>query len=149
IDTIENMTVPTLSQDVIDAYKTFVASKTTANKDALFDAIQAWYNTQPFSNLVSPIDTTVVDPANLTKDQVTALSQYYVYIENAVRKQIWGSNNQDVVVTTDSIDAAMQIANNYEAENKNTSGHSYTALRNDGNDNVRYNSEGIGYISTK
>ncbi|WP_153057267.1 SEC10/PgrA surface exclusion domain-containing protein, partial [Streptococcus suis] len=94
-------------------------------------------------------DTTIVDPSNLTEEQVTALSQYYVYIENAVRKQIWGANNEDVIVTKDAVQAAIQIAKNYTAENDNTGEHSYTALENDGNNNVDYSSEGIAFISAK
>ncbi|WP_341869072.1 SEC10/PgrA surface exclusion domain-containing protein, partial [Streptococcus suis] len=136
----------------MDAYKKFVASKTTTNKDALFEAIDAWYTKDMAGytkTMVTPVDTTVVDPANLTEEQVTALSQYYVYIENAVRRQIWGANNEDVVVTKDAVQAAMQIAKNYTVENDNTGDHSYTALKNDGNNNVSYNSEGIAFISTK
>lgn len=152
IAAIDNLTTPKLSQDVIDAYKKFVKDKSQSNKDALFDAIDTWY-TKDLANytktMVTPIDATVVNPANLTEDQVTALSQYYVMIGNAIRKQIWGSSNEDVIVTKDAVQAAMQIAKNYTAENDNTGDHSYTALENDGNNNVDYSSEGIAFISTK
>ncbi|WP_029186895.1 SEC10/PgrA surface exclusion domain-containing protein [Streptococcus suis] len=152
IAAFDNLTTPKLSQDVIDAYKAFAKDESQSNKDALFNAVNTWYTTDMVGytkTMVTPIDTTIVDPSNLTEEQVTALSQYYVYIENAVRKQIWGSNNEDVIVTKDAVQAAMQIAKNYTAENDNTGDHSYTALKNDGNNNVSYNSEGIAFISTK
>ncbi len=152
IAVFDNLTTPKLSQDVINAYKAFVKDKSQSNKDALFDAVNTWYTTDMVGytkTMVTPIDTTIVDPSNLTEEQVTALSQYYVYIENAVRKQIWGANNEDVIVTKDAVQAAIQIAKNYTAENDNTGEHSYTALENDGNPNVSYDSEGISFISTK
>ncbi|NQG69602.1 SEC10/PgrA surface exclusion domain-containing protein [Streptococcus suis] len=152
IAAFDNLTTPKLSQDVIDAYKAFVKDDSQVNKDALFDAVNTWYTTDMVGytkTMVTPVDTTVVDPANMTEEQVTALSQYYVHIGNAIRRQIWGSNNEDVIVTKDAVQAAMQIAQNYTAENDNTGDHSSTALENDGNNNVDYSSEGIAFISTK
>ncbi|NQH55021.1 SEC10/PgrA surface exclusion domain-containing protein, partial [Streptococcus suis] len=152
IAAFDNLTTPKLSQDVIDAYKKFAKDDSQVNKDALFDAINTWYTTDMVGytkTMVTPIDATVVDPANMTEEQVTALSHYYVHIGNAIRKQIWGANNEDFVVTKDAVQAAMQIAKNYTVENDNTGDHSYTALENDGNTNVNYASEAISYISSK
>ncbi|HEM3213102.1 SEC10/PgrA surface exclusion domain-containing protein [Streptococcus suis] len=152
IAAFDNLTTPKLSQDVIDAYKKFAKDDSQVNKDALFDAINTWYTTDMVGytkTMVTPIDATVVDPANMTEEQVTALSHYYVHIGNAIRKQIWGANNEDVIVTKDAVQATMQIAKNYTIENDNTGDHSYTALENDGNNNVDYTMENISFVSTK
>uniref|UniRef100_UPI001379EE88 hypothetical protein n=1 Tax=Streptococcus suis TaxID=1307 RepID=UPI001379EE88 len=68
IAVFDNLTTPKLSQDVINAYKAFVKDKSQSNKDALFDAVNTWYTTDMVGytkTMVTPIDTTIVDPSNL------------------------------------------------------------------------------------
>ncbi|HEL2651636.1 TPA: SEC10/PgrA surface exclusion domain-containing protein [Streptococcus suis] len=141
IDAIENMTVPTLSQDVIDAYKKFVNDDSQVNKDALATALLNWYNSQ--SKATTPVDTTVVDPQNLTASQATALTQYYVYLANSLQDQVWGKH--EYVVTEEAIAAIQNIANAYASENQPwSSGHSHTALNADGNSTISWSSENMG-----
>ncbi|HEM3635183.1 TPA: SEC10/PgrA surface exclusion domain-containing protein [Streptococcus suis] len=97
-------------------------------------------------NSVTPIDTTVADPTNLNDDQIIALSQYYAYLMNGLRQQVWRTKN--LVVQEDSIQAIKAIVNAYETENKEWStGHSETAL-DSGNKFAIWTSENMGRTSS-
>ncbi|WP_153049327.1 SEC10/PgrA surface exclusion domain-containing protein, partial [Streptococcus suis] len=75
-----------------------------------------------------------------------ALSQYYAYVMNGLRQQVWGVQN--LVVQDDSIQAIKAIVAAYESENKAWStGHSNTAL-NAGNTYAKWTSENLGQTSS-
>ena len=170
ISAIKNLTIPQLPQNVIAAYKTYLNDASEANKQALNNAIQAWYKggkydfgTRQFEwsdslqttvfkgwankNIVLPIDDTVVNLDNPTDEQIKALSHYYVLLANNLQDQVWGTHN--FVVTKESIQGIKKIAQNYAKENKPyNSGHSDTALNNHGVDGVRFNGEVMNYTNT-
>ena len=170
ISAIKNLTIPQLPQNVIAAYKTYLNDDSEANKQALNNAIQAWYKggkydfgTRQFEwsddlqttvfkgwsnkNIVLPIDDTVVNLDNPTDEQIKALSHYYVLLANNLQDQVWGTHN--FVVTKESIQGIKKIAQNYAKENKPyNSGHSDTALNNHGVDGVRFNGEVMNYTNT-
>lgn len=170
ISAIKNLTIPQLPQNVIAAYKTFLSDKSEANKHALNNAIQAWYKggkydfgTRQFEwsdnmqttvfkgwtnkNIVLPIDDTVVNLDNPTDEQIKALSHYYALLANNLQDQVWGKHN--FIVTKESIQGIRAITKNYANENKPyNSGHSHTALENDGVDSVKWNGEVLNYTNT-
>lgn len=163
IAAIKNLTIPQLPQNVIVAYKTYLNDASEANKQALNNAIQAWYKGGKYDfgqpqfvwnpetkknvftgwknkNIVLPIDETLVDLDNITDEQIKALSHYYVLMANNLQDQIWGTHN--FIVTKESVQGIKNIAKNYANENKPyNSGHSHTALNNHGVEAVKYNGE--------
>lgn len=170
ISAIKNLTIPQLPQNVIAAYKTFLSNKSDANKHALNDAIQAWYKGSKYDfgsrqfewsdtlqttvfkgwenkDIVLPIDNSVVNLDNPTDEQIKALSHYYVLLANNLQDQVWGKHN--FIVTKESIQGIRAITKNYANENKPyNSGHSHTALENDGVDSVKWNGEVLNYTNT-
>ena len=170
IAAIKNLTIPQLPQNVIVAYKTYLNDASEANKQALNNAIQAWYKggkydfgTRQFEwsdnlqttvfkgwankNIVLPIDDTVVNLDNPTDEQIKALSHYYALLANNLQDQVWGTHN--FIVTKESIQGIKNIAKNYANENKPyNSGHSHTALNNDGVDEVKWNGEVMNRTNT-
>lgn len=170
ISAIKNLTIPQLPQNVIAAYKTYLNDASEANKQALNDAIQAWYKGGKYDfgdrqfewsqelqqtifkgwankDIVLPIDDTVVNLDNPTDEQIKALSHYYVLMANSLQDQIWGKHN--FIVTKESIQGIRAITKNYADENKPyNSGHSNTALENDGLDSVKWNGEILNYTNT-
>ena len=170
ISAIKNLTIPQLPQNVIAAYKTFLSNKSDANKHALNDAIQAWYKGSKYDfgsrqfewsdtlqttvfkgwenkDIVLPIDNSVVNLDNPTDEQIKALSHYYVLFANNLQDQVWGKHN--FIVTKESIQGIRAITKNYANENKPyNSGHSHTALENDGVDSVKWNGEVLNYTNT-
>lgn len=170
ISAIKNLTIPQLPQNVIVAYKTYLNDASEANKQALNNAIQAWYKggkydfgTRQFEwsdnlqttvfkgwanrNIVLPIDDTVVNLDNPTDEQIKALSHYYALLANNLQDQVWGTHN--FIVTKESIQGIKNIAKNYANENKPyNSGHSHTALNNDGVDEVKWNGEVMNRTNT-
>lgn len=170
ISAIKNLTIPQLPQNVIAAYKTFLSNKSDANKHALNDAIQAWYKGSKYDfgsrqfewsdtlqttvfkgwenkDIVLPIDNSVVNLDNPTDEQIKALSHYYVLLANNLQDQVWGKHN--FIVTKESVQGIRAITKNYANENKPyNSGHSHTALENDGVDSVKWNGEVLNYTNT-
>lgn len=170
IAAIKNLTIPQLPQNVIVAYKTYLNDASEANKQALNNAIQVWYKggkydfgTRQFEwsdnlqttvfkgwankNIVLPIDDTVVNLDNPTDEQIKALSHYYALLANNLQDQVWGTHN--FIVTKESIQGIKNIAKNYANENKPyNSGHSHTALNNDGIDEVKWNGEVMNRTNT-
>ena len=167
ISAIKNLTIPQLPQNVIAAYKTYLNDASEANKQALNNVIQAWYKGGKYDfgkpqfvwnpetkknvftgwdnkNIVLPIDDSLVDLDNITDEQIKALSHYYVLMANSLQDQVWGTHN--FVVTKESVQGVKKIAKNYANENKPyNSGHSHTALNNDGVDGVKWNGEVMNY----
>lgn len=170
IAAIKNLTIPQLPQNVIAAYKTYLNNASEANKHALNDAIQAWYKGGKYDfgdrqfewsqelqqtifkgwankDIVLPIDDTVVNLDNPTDEQIKALSHYYALLANNLQDQIWGTHN--FIVTKESVQGIRAITKNYADENKPyNSGHSNTALENDGLDSVKWNGEVLNYTNT-
>lgn len=170
IAAIKNLTIPQLPQNVIAAYKTYLNDASEENKQALNNVIQAWYKggkydfgTRQFEwsdnlqttvfkgwankNIVLPIDDTVVNLDNPTDEQIKALSHYYALLANNLQDQVWGTHN--FIVTKESIQGIKNIAKNYANENKPyNSGHSHTALNNDGVDEVKWNGEVMNRTNT-
>lgn len=170
ISAIKNLTIPQLPQNVIAAYKTFLSNKSDANKHALNNAIQAWYKGGKYDfgsrqfewsdtlqatvfkgwenkDIVLPIDNSVVNLDNPTDEQIKALSHYYILLANNLQDQVWGKHN--FIVTKESIQGIRTITKNYANENKPyNSGHSHTALENDGVDSVKWNGEVLNYTNT-
>lgn len=170
IAAIKNLTIPQLPQDVIDAYKAYLADDSDANKNALNDVIQKWFTSSkydfgtpeteyspehqnivikgwPNKNIVLPLDESVVDLDNLTENQIEALSQYYVLLANNLQDQVWGSHHY--IVTEESIQGVKNIAKAYAEENKPYStSHSDTALAKDGLDSIVWTEENMSYDNT-
>lgn len=170
ISAIKNLTIPQLPQNVIAAYKTYLNDDSEANKQALNNAIQAWYRGGKYDfgkpqfdwnpetkkniftgwenkNIVLPIDNTLVDLDNITDEQIKALSHYYVLMANNLQDQVWGTHN--FIVTKESIQGIKKITQNYAQENKPyNSGHSDIALNNHGVDGIRFNGEVMNYTNT-
>lgn len=170
IAAIKNLTIPQLPQDVIDAYKAYLADNSDANKNALNDVIQKWFTGSkydfgtpeteyspehqnivikgwPNKDIVLPIDDSEVDLDNLTDKQIEALSQYYVLLANNLQDQVWGSH--DFIVTKESVQGVKNIAKAYAEENKPySSGHSYTALAKDGLDLIAWAGENMNFNNT-
>ncbi len=170
IAAIKNLTIPQLPQNVIAAYKTYLNDASEENKQALNNAIQAWYKGGKYDfgsrqfewsqelqqhifkgwtnkNIVLPIDDTVVNLDNPTDEQIQALSHYYALLANNLQDQIWGTHN--FIVTKESVQGIKNIAKNYANENKPyNSGHSHTALNNHGIEAVKYNGEVMNYTNT-
>lgn len=170
IAAIKNLTIPQLPQDVIDAYKAYLAENSDANKNALNDVIQKWFTGSkydfgtpeteyspehqnivikgwPNKDIVLPIDDSEVDLDNLTDKQIEALSQYYVLLANNLQDQVWGSH--DFIVTKESVQGVKNIAKAYAEENKpfGTS-HSVTALAKDGLDSIAWAGENMSFNNT-
>ena len=170
IAAIKNLTIPQLPQDVIDAYKAYLADNSDANKNALNDVIQKWFTGSkydfgipeteyspehqnivikgwPNKDIVLPIDDSEVDLDNLTDKQIEALSQYYVLLANNLQDQVWGSH--DFIVTKESVQGVKNIAKAYAEENKpfGTS-HSVTALAKDGLDSIAWAGENMSFNNT-
>lgn len=170
IAAIKNLTIPQLPQDVIDAYKAYLADDSDANKNALNDVIQKWFTGSkydfgtpeteyspehqnivikgwPNKDIVLPIDDSEVDLDNLTDKQIEALSQYYVLLANNLQDQVWGSHHY--IVTEESIQGVKNIAKAYAEENKPYStSHSDTALAKDGLDSIVWTEENMSYDNT-
>ena len=166
IAAIKNLTIPQLPQDVIDAYKTYLADDSDANKNALNDVIQKWFKDSKYDfgtalteyspehqnifikewsnkDIVLPIDDSVVDLDNLTDKQIEALSQYYALLANNLQDQVWGSHHY--IVTEESV----QGVKAYAEENKPYStSHSDTALAKDGLDSIVWTGENMSYDNT-
>lgn len=166
IAAIKNLTIPQLPQDVITAYKAYLADDSDANKNALNDIIQKskydfgtgiveyspehqnvyikeWSN----KDIVLPIDDSVVDLDNLTDKQIEALSQYYALLANNLQDQVWGSHHY--IVTEESVQGVKNIAKAYAEENKPYStSHSDTALAKDGLDSIVWTGENMSYDNT-
>lgn len=146
IQDIKSMTKITLSEEVITKWHAY--AKTLGQQDAnamnnLQDSLDSWWDVEYQKikfGITAPIDDTVVDPNNLSDKQVKMLSHYYAFLVNNLREQV--GVNKKMVVTEESVKAIQQIANNYSKENKPwSSGHSRTALLNDGVDNMFYTTE--------
>ena len=170
IAAIKNLTIPKLPQDVIDAYKTYLADDTDANKNALNDVIQKWFTGSkydfgtpeteyspehqnivikgwPNKDIVLPIDDSEVDLDNLTDKQIEALSQYYALLANNLQDQVWGSHHY--IVTEESVQGVKNIAKAYAGENKPySSNHSDTALAKDGLDSIVWAGENMSFNNT-
>lgn len=170
ISAIKNLTIPQLPQDVIDAYKTYLADDSDANKNALNDVIQKWFKDSKYDfgtalteyspehqnifikewsnkDIVLPIDDSVVDLDNLTDKQIEALSQYYALLANNLQDQVWGSHHY--IVTEESVQGVKNIAKAYAEENKPYStSHSDTALAKDGLDSIVWTGENMSYDNT-
>ena len=159
-----------MPQDVIDAYKTYLADDSDANKNALNDVIQKWFKDSKYDfgtalteyspehqnifikewsnkDIVLPIDDSVVDLDNLTDKQIEALSQYYALLANNLQDQVWGSHHY--IVTEESVQGVKNIAKAYAEENKPYStSHSDTALAKDGLDSIVWTGENMSYDNT-
>ena len=170
IAAIKNLTIPKLPQDVIDAYKAYLADDTDANKNALNDVIQKWFTGSkydfgtpeteyspehqnivikgwPNKDIVLPIDDSEVDLDNLTDKQIEALSQYYALLANDLQDQVWGSHHY--IVTEESVQGVKNIAKAYAEENKPYgSNHSDTALAKDGLDSIVWAGENMSFNNT-
>ena len=170
IAAIKNLTIPQLPQDVIDAYKAYLADDSDANKNALNDVIQKWFTGSKYDfgtaeteyspehqnifikewsnkDIVLPIDDSVVDLDNLTDKQIEALSQYYALLANNLQDQVWGSHHY--IVTEESVQGVKNIAKAYAEENKPYStSHSDTALAKDGLDSIVWTGENMSYDNT-
>jgi len=170
IAAIKNLTIPQLPQDVIDAYKAYLADDTDANKNALNDVIQKWFKDSKYDfgtalteyspehqnifikewsnkDIVLPLDDSVVDLDNLTDKQIEALSQYYALLANNLQDQVWGSHHY--IVTEESVQGVKNIAKAYAEENKPYStSHSDTALAKDGLDSIVWTGENMSYDNT-
>ena len=170
IAAIKNLTIPQLPQDVIDAYKAYLADDSDANKNALNDVIQKWFKDSKYDfgtalteyspehqnifikewsnkDIVLPIDDSVVDLDNLTDKQIEALSQYYALLANNLQDQVWGSHHY--IVTEESVQGVKNIAKAYAEENKPYStSHSDTALAKDGLDSIVWTGENMSYDNT-
>lgn len=170
ISAIKNLTIPQLPQDVIDAYKAYLADDTDANKNALNDVIQKWFAGSQYDfgtaeteyspehqnvvikgwsnkDIVLPIDDSEVDLNNLTNKQIEALSQYYALISNNLQDQVWGSHHY--IVTEESVQGVKNIAKAYADENKPYStSHSVTALKQDGLDSIAWAGENLNFNNT-
>ena len=170
IAAIKNLTIPQLPQDVIDAYKTYLADDSDANKNALNDVIQKWFKDSKYDfgtalteyspehqnifikewsnkDIVLPIDDSVVDLDNLTDKQIEALSQYYALLANNLQYQVWGSHHY--IVTEESVQGVKNIAKAYAEENKPYStSHSDTALAKDGLDSIAWAGENLNFNNT-
>lgn len=170
IAAIKNLTIPQLPQDVIDAYKAYLADDSDANKNALNDVIQKWFKDSKYDfgnalteyspehqnifikewsnkDIVLPIDDSVVDLDNLTDKQIEALSQYYALLANVLQDQVWGSHHY--IVTEESVQGVKNIAKAYAEENKPYStSHSDTALAKDGLDSIVWTGENMSYDNT-
>ena len=170
IAAIKNLTIPQLPQDVIDAYKAYLADDSDANKNALNDLIQKWFTGSkydfgtpeteyspehqnivikgwPNKDIVLPIDDSEVDLDNLTDKQIEALSQYYVLLANNLQDQVWG--NHDFIVTKESVQGIKNIAKAYADENKPYgSGHSDSALAKDGLESIAWAGENMSFNNT-
>ena len=170
IAAIKNLTIPQLPQDVIDAYKTYLADDSDANKNALNDVIQKWFKDSKYDfgtalteyspehqnifikewsnkDIVLPIDDSVVDLDNLTDKQIEALSQYYALLANNLQDQVWGSHHY--IVTEESVQGVKNIAKAYAEENKPYStSHSDTALAKDGLDSIVWTGENMSFDNT-
>ena len=167
IAAIKNLTIPQLPQDVIDAYKAYLADDSDANKNALNDVIQKWFAGSKYDfgtaeteyspehqnvvikgwsnkDIVLPIDDSEVDLDNLTNKQIEALSQYYALISNNLQDQVWGSHHY--IVTEESVQGVKNIAKAYADENKPYStSHSVTALKQDGLDSIAWAGENLNF----
>lgn len=170
IAAIKNLTIPQLPQDVITAYKAYLADDSDANKNALNDIIQKWFKDSKYDfgtgiveyspehqnvyikewsnkDIVLPIDDSVVDLDNLTDKQIEALSQYYALLANNLQDQVWGSHHY--IVTEESVQGVKNIAKAYAEENKPYStSHSDTALAKDGLDSIVWTGENMSYDNT-
>ena len=170
ISAIKNLTIPQLPQDVIDAYKAYLADDSDANKNALNDVIQKWFTGSKYDfgtaeteyspehqnfvikgwankDIVLPIDDSEVDLDNLTNKQIEALSQYYALISNNLQDQVWGSHHY--IVTEESVQGIKNIAKAYAEENKPYStSHSDTALAKDGLDSIAWAGENLNFNNT-
>ena len=159
-----------MPQDVIDAYKTYLADDSDANKNALNDVIQKWFKDSKYDfgtalteyspehqnifikewsnkDIVLPIDDSVVDLDNLTDKQIEALSQYYALLANNLQDQVWG--NHDFIVTKESVQGIKNIAKAYADENKPYgSGHSDSALAKDGLESIAWAGENMSFNNT-
>ena len=159
-----------MPQDVIDAYKAYLADDSDANKNALNDLIQKWFTGSkydfgtpeteyspehqnivikgwPNKDIVLPIDDSEVDLDNLTDKQIEALSQYYVLLANNLQDQVWG--NHDFIVTKESVQGIKNIAKAYADENKPYgSGHSDSALAKDGLESIAWAGENMSFNNT-
>ncbi|WP_313963719.1 SEC10/PgrA surface exclusion domain-containing protein, partial [uncultured Streptococcus sp.] len=157
-------------QDVIDAYKAYLADDSDANKNALNDVIQKWFAGSKYDfgtpeteyspehqnifikewsnkDIVLPIDDSVVDLDNLTDKQIEALSQYYALLANNLQDQVWGSHHY--IVTEESVQGVKNIAKAYAEENKPYStSHSDTALAKDGLDSIVWAGENMSFDNT-
>lgn len=170
ISAIKNLTIPQLPQNVIDAYKAYLADDSDANKTALNDIIQKWFKNSKYDfgtaiteyspehqnivikdwsnkDIVLPIDDSEVDLDNLTDKQIEALSQYYALLSNNLQEQVWGSHHY--IVTEEAVQGVKNIAKAYAEENKPySSGHSYTALAKDGLDSIAWAGENMNFNNT-
>lgn len=170
ISAIKNLTIPQLPQDVIDAYKAYLADDSDANKNALNDVIQKWFTGSKYDfgtaeteyspehqnfvikgwankDIVLPIDDSEVDLDNLTNKQIEALSQYYALISNNLQDQVWGSHHY--IVTEESVQGVKNIAKAYAEENKPySSGHSDSALAKDGLESIAWAGENMSFNNT-
>lgn len=170
IAAIKNLTIPQLPQDVIDAYKAYLADDTDANKNALNDVIQKWFTGSqydfgtpeteyspehqnivikgwPNKDIVLPIDDSEVDLDNLTDKQIEALSQYYALLANNLQDLVWGSHHY--IVTEESVQGIKNIAKAYADENKPYgSGHSDSALAKDGLESIAWAGENMSFNNT-
>ena len=170
ISAIKNLTIPQLPQDVIDAYKAYLADDSDANKNALNDVIQKWFAGSKYDfgtaeteyspehqnvvikgwsnkDIVLPIDDSEVDLDKLTNKQIEALSQYYALISNNLQDQVWGSHHY--IITEESVQGVKNIAKAYADENKPYStSHSVTALKQDGLDSIVWAGENLNFNNT-
>ena len=170
IAAIKNLTIPQLPQDVIDAYKAYLADNSDANKNSLNDVIQKWFTGSkydfgtpeteyspehqnivikgwPNKDIVLPIDDSEVDLDNLTDKQIEALSQYYALLANNLQDQVWGSHHY--IVTEESVQGVKNIAKAYAEENKPyASGHSDSALAKDGLELISWAGENMSFNNT-
>ena len=170
IAAIKNLTIPQLPQDVIDAYKAYLADDSDANKNALNDVIQKWFKDSKYDfgtalteyspehqnifikewsnkDIVLPIDDSEVDLDNLTDKQIEALSQYYALLANNLQDQVWGSHHY--IVTEESVQGVKNIAKAYAEENKPyASGHSDSALAKDGLELISWAGENMSFNNT-
>ena len=159
-----------MPQNVIDAYKAYLADDSDANKTALNDIIQKWFKNSKYDfgtaiteyspehqnivikdwsnkDIVLPIDDSEVDLDNLTDKQIEALSQYYALLSNNLQEQVWGSHHY--IVTEEAVQGVKNIAKAYAEENKPySSGHSYTALAKDGLDSIAWAGENMNFNNT-
>ena len=159
-----------MPQDVIDAYKAYLADDTDANKNALNDVIQKWFTGSqydfgtpeteyspehqnivikgwPNKDIVLPIDDSEVDLDNLTDKQIEALSQYYALLANNLQDLVWGSHHY--IVTEESVQGIKNIAKAYADENKPYgSGHSDSALAKDGLESIAWAGENMSFNNT-
>ena len=159
-----------MPQNVIDAYKAYLADDSDANKTALNDIIQKWFKDSKYDfgtavteyspehknivikdwsnkDIVLPIDDSEVDLDNLTDKQIEALSQYYALLSNNLQDQVWGSHHY--IVTEEAVQGVKNIAKAYAEENKPySSGHSYTALAKDGLDSIAWAGENMNFNNT-